>query len=115
MILLVDHVVREGKILTFRRISIMTAPLLVAAAIALPVTAAHASVTSQAATAQVAADSCSKASADARAWLKRLNKPTTGSWSVLRNRIYSVTEGMWNGVTKQAGLKIATRLTNRCR
>ncbi|MET8340440.1 hypothetical protein [Streptosporangium canum] len=34
------------------------APLLVAAAMALPVTAAHASETSQATTAQVAADSC---------------------------------------------------------
>ncbi|MER5424381.1 hypothetical protein [Streptosporangium roseum] len=93
----------------------MTAPLLVAAAIALPVTAAHASETSQATTAQVAADSCSKASADARAWLKRLNEPTTGSWSVLRNRIRNVTAGMWNGPTKQAGLKIVVRLTNRCR
>ncbi|MEU7901061.1 hypothetical protein AB0B45_50590 [Nonomuraea sp. NPDC049152] len=93
----------------------MTAPLLVAAAIALPVTAAHASETSQAATAQVAADSCSKASADARVWLRQLNKPTTGSWSVLRTRIYDVTRGMWNGSTKQAGLKIATRLTYLCR
>ncbi|MDP9869127.1 MULTISPECIES: hypothetical protein [Streptosporangium] len=101
--------------MNFRRISIMTAPLLVAAAIALPVTAAHASGTSQTATAQVAADSCSRASADARAWLKKLNKPTTGSWSVLRSRIYSVTDGMWSGATKQAGVNIATRLTRLCR
>ncbi|MFC7641677.1 hypothetical protein ACFQX6_12260 [Streptosporangium lutulentum] len=77
--------------------------------------AAHASETSQATTAQVVADSCSKASADARAWLKKLNEPTTGSWSVLRNRIINVTGGMLNGPTKQAGLKIATRLINLCR
>ncbi|MFC7641825.1 hypothetical protein ACFQX6_13180 [Streptosporangium lutulentum] len=63
----------------------------------------------------MAADSCSKASADARAWLTKVGKPINGSWSVLRSRIVSVTGTMWNGPTKQAGLKITTRLTKLCR
>jgi hypothetical protein len=105
--------------MTARRGGIVGASLLAAAIVALPVPAAQAERV-QASKSEVtldvssAADSCTKAVKDARAWLKEGGAPSTGNARTLANRMRRILDGMWNGTTKQRGLKILRRLVSTC-
>jgi hypothetical protein len=48
-------------------------------------------------------------------WLTKVGKPTSSNnWKYVRKRIDTQTANMWNGPTRQAGLKISSGLKRAC-